>query len=660
MEKIIVINIKYITIFFLSLFLPLNGVSQGILSSTKYNDIEKKGDDIVIGIKSMTMKIDTALLIPKNILYKIKGNANNYEKSEEFYKAIKSKAYERKLTKQLYNLTFVDNENIIISDTLRNGKSETSFLKYKDKIIRNIRIKKLNVFGSSFSDTIQKSGPWIEKVGNNLHINTRDKTIENNLLIKKGDKIDPYLLAENERIIRSLPFIKDARILVISEPDIVDSVDILVLTKDLWSIAVDTKIHKAATSYFNVYDANFFGFGNKLQNIISLKAKDRNIINYHQGLYEIENINGTFITGKIEYYNDDNIENYGIDIEKKFITPETKYAGGLFITRHNNLEKLNENNLLSSKERVIYDEQNLWIGKSYPLTSKNASSINRSRIILSAKVSRKNYLRCPDDNEDLKRKYYNNTSILSSIALVKRNFYTSNLIYNYGRTEDIPYGYLLQLTTGEDFGQYFKRVYTGIKLAKANIINKNGYYYSSIDFGGFIRNYTLEDGVFDFKVNYYSPLIKKKYYKLRNFVKINYITGIYRTTDDLININDRNGIRGLKSDSLKGFQRLSFNFESVAFTHLYFYGFRFSFFNFADIGLIGSNRTSIFNNKLYSGLGFGLRIRNENLIFKTFQIRFAYYPIVPEGINKTSIIFSGENTIKFEDLNVTCPAIVKF
>jgi len=54
--------------------------------------------------------------------------------------------------------------------------------------------------------------------------------------VKEKSLLSSYKLADNERLIRSLDFIQDARILVNYIPDNPDSVDLIVVVKDLFSI----------------------------------------------------------------------------------------------------------------------------------------------------------------------------------------------------------------------------------------------------------------------------------------------------------------------------------------------------------------------------------------------------------------------------------------
>lgn len=43
-------------------------------------------------------------------------------------------------------------------------------------------------------------------------------------------------------------------------------------------------------------------------------------------------------------------------------------------------------------------------------------------------------------------------------------------------------------------------------------------------------------------------------------------------------------------------------------------------YGFADLGLIG-NRHDLFGNRFFSTIGVGVRIKNENLVFGTINIR---------------------------------------
>ena len=68
--------------------------------------------------------------------------------------------------------------------------------------------------------------------------------------------------------------------------------------------------------------------------------------------------------------------------------------------------------------------------------------------------------------------------------------------------------------------------------------------------------------------------------------------------------------------------KLSATAESVVFTPLHIYGFRFAFFGFVDVGTIG-NYQNIFKNEFFGVMGLGVRLRNEKLVFNTLQIKLS-------------------------------------
>ena len=71
--------------------------------------------------------------------------------------------------------------------------------------------------------------------------------------------IDPDLMMDNERLLRSLPFLKDARILITPRPLNEQIVDVLVLTQDVFSIGVTGGIGSLNKGEVGFYDKNILG-----------------------------------------------------------------------------------------------------------------------------------------------------------------------------------------------------------------------------------------------------------------------------------------------------------------------------------------------------------------------------------------------------------------
>ena len=123
----------------------------------------------------------------------------------------------------------VSKQDSTIKATVINAKSVVPFIEYEGKVIRNVTTQELG-FEKAFTETSKRINYYGTKILNKLHTDTYDWVIRDNLFIKKGSRLNPYLLSDNERYLRSLEFIQDARVLVKPVKGTKDSVDIVVIT----------------------------------------------------------------------------------------------------------------------------------------------------------------------------------------------------------------------------------------------------------------------------------------------------------------------------------------------------------------------------------------------------------------------------------------------
>src|SRR5688572_14737560 len=138
-------------------------------------------------------------------------------------------------------------------DTVKNDKSENPYQPYSGKIIRSIRTEHIG-FEKSIYDTAKKVKKVVADVSNFLHVNTRTQTILNHLFIKENEPLNPHKLADNERFLRDKDFILDCRINPDSIPG-TDSVDLVVLTRDVFSIGGSAGGSPPSSVEFSIYDA---------------------------------------------------------------------------------------------------------------------------------------------------------------------------------------------------------------------------------------------------------------------------------------------------------------------------------------------------------------------------------------------------------------------
>jgi hypothetical protein len=94
---------------------------------------------------------------------------------------------------------------------LRNDKP---FQRYSGRIIREVNIRVLE-FGVPIADTSTHAKFKLKRLANSLHRDTREFVVRNNLFFNEGEKLSPYLLGDNEKYLRDLPYLLDAKIRVI-------------------------------------------------------------------------------------------------------------------------------------------------------------------------------------------------------------------------------------------------------------------------------------------------------------------------------------------------------------------------------------------------------------------------------------------------------------
>ena len=104
-------------------------------------------------------------------------------------------------------------------------------------------------------------------------------------------------------------------------------------------------------------------------------------------------------------------------------------------------------------------------------------------------------------------------------------------------------------------------------------------------------------------MNYFSNLINLGNSKIRNFVYFQYTRGFGRYTNEFLKFRTDNGFSGFKNDSITGTQRLSVSLESVLFSPVNIYGFRFAFFGFSDFAFLSDTNETIGRGFALSSIG---------------------------------------------------------
>jgi outer membrane protein assembly factor BamA len=91
--------------------------------------------------------------------------------------------------------------------------------------------------GEVFDLTKPEENNWLGRTANLLHITTRENVVRRVLLFAEGDRVRERRIYETERLLRALPFVKDAHIDPVVGPDGI--IVARVRVRDAWTTQVN-------------------------------------------------------------------------------------------------------------------------------------------------------------------------------------------------------------------------------------------------------------------------------------------------------------------------------------------------------------------------------------------------------------------------------------
>ena len=614
---------------------------------------------------------DTVIYIVDTIRSELEATIKEDHRSRDstFYDNLERTMSQRKLGRRLFDALFdVKRKKKPPVSTVQPSEGPTP---YEGRIVGNIYLKKLDVFGPSVTDTARQADNRLSRFYNSIHTYTHDRVLRNQLLLEEGDVLTNAQLADNERIIRTLPFIRDARILVQPRGSSRDTVDLLLITEDVIPYSFSARPKGWLRGDLTVSNNNIFGTGHELRNTLIVEPQHEQALGY-EGVYHVPNIRGSFVEADLRYANTNFEDVYLGSISRPFYVPNIRFAGGAEVSYQRPTTFSPEINSYAIVDtftdgrdipqiRYSFGQQDYWLARSFGLSKFD----KRTRLAVGLRYYQQHFYERPEVSATENTAFHHRQQFLGSIAFSKRYYTTEKMVYTYGRTEDVPVGRLAELVAGPEVGEYSNRWFTGLSYSQGNYLTPLGYVSAGVRGGGFWRNRHLEDGMLQFNLQSYSYLFYARRTRYRFFFNADYTRGIRRLPtinfqDRFVNIRRDQGIRGLSNDALEGNERLTFSVEGVSYLPAEFYSFQLAILGFVDTGFIAAEGEGILSNYPYFGIGTGFRVRNENLAFKTFQVRIIVYPNAPDGASWLGISAGGIPLPRFRDFMMSKPQVFRF
>jgi len=514
-------------------------------------------------------------------------------------------------------------------------KQIRSLKSYTGKRINSITIEQHD-FLTSIDSKDSKMKDLFSKIGNTLQSNSKSRAIKENLFFKEWDVFDPSIIAYNEKWLRDLNYIQDAKITAIITPYDTNQVDIIVITKDLFTYGGEVLLNNKDAYSAKLNNINLLGSGNSVQVIQNFEneRKPKSGWGYDFGL---SNILGTFISvnaGVNQFGN--NLANNALSAKKNYISvqrpilhPNSKWLGGMEY-----LETVNEN-VFPVKWDTLFDQQlnynlrhkDIWVG--YQLTkNKKQININEYRQFIQYRHLENNFKDRPIEYLlQLDRNYQNLKANFLSYTLVRQSVYRTRYLYGLGRYEDLPIGQSLTWTTGQYKIEEDQSAYLGFKFEQYKLSKKENYTHIIANIASSYINKSLQDIRFLSSLEQFSKL---KYlnngFGYRQIINLSFTQTLRNKYNESLRINSIYGIPQLNKEQIKGGTRISSNWETVFYNNRALWGFKSAPFVFGNITYIRTMGDPILKGDIYTAIGSGLRVRNENLVFGTIELKGCYFP----------------------------------
>jgi len=520
--------------------------------------------------------------------------------------------------------TPVDRANIL-------RRNEVAFNKYQGMIIRTISVETFP-FGVVIGDTSKRLNNSLTKMANYIHHQTRIRIIRNNLFFSKGDSLNPYIMADNVTYLRQLAYLQDADIKVIPVASDSDSVDILVQTKDVFSLGATLSSLTLHRTNIRFGEANFAGTGNGA--FISTLYDDKRRNNFgFGGEYNSRNMGGSFINGQIGYqsayptFAGPKEENryYG-SLSKPLVNRYMKWTYELDASYHSTRNFYSSDSLYNALVRYRYYNADAWLG--YNLNWKDFTIQQESvklRKVISLRLINQKFQDVPDIYKDSYYWQYPDLSaVLTTLTFYRQNFYKTQYVYGFGHNEDIPEGLFLSLTSGFTIKQSRHRPFVAFDYRRSQFINKKNYISFAIRAEGYFNKSTFEDINLVGALGYFDHLkaIGTKW-KQRFFLNLDVAQQINTVLNEPLFPNSKYAWPEYGNRLLPGNFRTTLKAESEFFSPWSFIGFRFAPLLFYNLGVFSPYRQE---TRFLSSVGLGLRTGNESLVFGTIELRLYFFP----------------------------------
>jgi len=198
---------------------------------------------------------------------------------------------------------------------------------------------------------------WVGRLANHLHASTREAVIRRVLLFTEGEPVRERRIRETERLLRALPFVKQARIDPVVQPD--GSVVAVVKVRDAWTTQLTlgyTHVGGQHAMNLGLDEKNFLGSGKSVTYDLS-KDHERSTWGLAYGDPQLFGSRWT-LAAHTQYLTDGFVRS--IQLERPFYALDTPWSTGLSLSQSHSSLYLYDKGLQVFQAPFVQNEVRLW------------------------------------------------------------------------------------------------------------------------------------------------------------------------------------------------------------------------------------------------------------------------------------------------------------
>jgi hypothetical protein len=377
-------------------------------------------------------------------------------------------------------------------------------------------------------------------------------------------------------------------------------VDILVKTQDQWS----TSLYFSTSGVGKYYswegyfeEHNLLGWGKSLIVGYTKSSERENT----QFTFMDGNILGTHLFLQADIYERSDGHLYNVIFSRPFYSLETKNSFGIQYLN----EEAEVDYYQDSKNIFSYRRQGERIGIEL------SKSLGREwkKILTPFYLSEEKHYSFYSHFDSLRYflflpEYRNLQHLGLAIKLWHPQFEKLSYLDNFGRVEDVDFGFRVQAKWGLNINNPFSKKRTDIfsfKLTSPFSLKKNHYLFFSHFTSGELENHRWQNVLSQMEIRYYW---KTPYWQTLVFRILGVFSWRQEKNFQLL-LGGDNGLRGFEKYSFSGKNELIFNFENRLFSQWKILTVALGAVLFFDAGYIGDEK--FVSEKLHSDVGLGLR-----------------------------------------------------